>query len=153
VSRDIYNEYKLAWAVSTLAAAFTAIVSSLTTGIILPIVSLLPFLNRNLDEKFAILRPGPNYKNGTYTEYNTIRQALDDGAVVMAYGDFLDKVFRFFVIGTILYTIVRIYSWVSRDDSIIKHTVKCRYCRKWINQKALRCINCTSWQDGREDNY
>ena len=121
---------------TSLAAAFTAIVSSLTTDIILPFISLLPFLSRNLDEKFAILRPGPNYKNGTYTEYNTIRQALDDGAIVMAYGSFLDKVFRFFIIGIILYIIVRIYGWVSKDDSIIKHTVKCRYCRKWINEKV-----------------
>src|SRR5436190_13503453 len=87
---------------TSLAASTTDIVSSLTTDIILPFISLLPFLSRNLDEKFAILRPGPNYKNGTYTEYNTIRQALDDGAIVMAYGSFLDKVFRFFIIGIIL---------------------------------------------------
>lgn len=130
-----------------LASAFTAIVSSLTSDIILPFISLLPFLNRNLDEKFAVLHGGPHYRMGGY---NTVQQAQDDGAVVMAYGAFLDKVIRFFIIGLALYTIAQTYGYVSKD-SIIKHTVKCRYCRKRISEKARRCVNCTSWQDGREE--
>lgn len=44
---------------------------------------LLP-LNKNLDEKFAVLRPGPHRPAGS--GYNTMKQAQDDGAVVMAYG-------------------------------------------------------------------
>jgi large conductance mechanosensitive channel len=64
-----------------IAAAFTKVVSSLVSDIILPIVSLLPMLRRNLDEKFAVLRNGDS--GG---EYKTVAQALDDGAVVMAYG-------------------------------------------------------------------
>jgi large conductance mechanosensitive channel len=40
-----------------------------------------------MDEKFAVLRAGKNYHNGTHGHgYNTLSQALDDGAVVMAYG-------------------------------------------------------------------
>lgn len=40
-----------------------------------------------MDEKFAVLRAGNNYHNGTHGDgYNTLAQALDDGAVVMAYG-------------------------------------------------------------------
>jgi large conductance mechanosensitive channel len=37
-----------------------------------------------MDEKFAVLRGGDHYvrRNG----YNTLQQAVDDGAVVMAYG-------------------------------------------------------------------
>jgi large conductance mechanosensitive channel len=52
--------------------------------ILLPPLSLLPFINRNMEEKFAILRKGPNYDKEH--EYNTMQQALDDGAVIMAYG-------------------------------------------------------------------
>jgi len=52
------------------------------SDLLLPIVSLLPFINRNLDEKFAVLRKGHHYDAG----YNTLKQALEDGAVVMAYG-------------------------------------------------------------------
>ncbi|KAF2264214.1 putative ion channel [Lojkania enalia] len=132
------------------AASFTACANSLVTDIILPLISLLPFLSRNLDEKFAILKHGPNY-NGTISNgYNTKEQALSDGAVVFAYGSFFDKVVRFLLIAFSLWAIASIYSKTT-DDNIIKKQVKCKYCRKYISQKAKRCVNCTSWQDGRED--
>jgi large conductance mechanosensitive channel len=51
---------------------------------ILPIVSLLPFLNRNMDEKFAVLSKGPHYDEEV--GYNTLGQAREDGALVLAYG-------------------------------------------------------------------
>ena len=53
----------------------------------------------------------------------------------MAYGSFLDKIVRFFIVGLALYTIARVYGWASKD-SVIKHTVKCRYCRKSISEKV-----------------
>jgi large conductance mechanosensitive channel len=42
-----------------------------------------------MDEKFAILRKGPNYNLTDGHGYNTLKQAADDGAVVMAYGQVL----------------------------------------------------------------
>lgn len=54
------------------------------SDILLPPISLIPFINKNLDEKFAVLRRGQHYMKGY--GYNTLKQALDDGAVVMAYG-------------------------------------------------------------------
>lgn len=48
-----------------------------------PIAVIFP-LNKNIEEKFAVLRSGD--KANSTSEYNTIQQALDDGAVVMAYG-------------------------------------------------------------------
>lgn len=50
----------------------------------MPPISIILPLKRNIEEKFAVLRTGNNY-NAT-TGYNTLRQAQDDGAVVMAYG-------------------------------------------------------------------
>jgi large conductance mechanosensitive channel len=71
----------------SLASAFTTVVTSFVSDILLPPLSLLPFINRNMDEKFAVLRAGKNYHNGTHGHgYNTLSQALSDGAVVMAYG-------------------------------------------------------------------
>ncbi|KAI4182420.1 MAG: hypothetical protein L6R41_005992 [Letrouitia leprolyta] len=129
-----------------LAAAFTTVVSSFVSDIILPPISLLPFFNRNIGEKFAVLRKGPEYEG---RGYNTLKQALDDGAVVMAYGNFLDKIIRFLVIALVLFGTARAYGWAA-NDSIIKKQVKCKYCRKRISEKAKRCVNCTSWQDGRD---
>jgi hypothetical protein len=67
----------------SFAAAFTTVVTSFVSEILLPPISLLPFINKNLEEKFAVLRAGPNR---TESGYNTLQQAADDGAVVMAYG-------------------------------------------------------------------
>ena len=79
---------------------------------------------------------------------------------------FLNKIFNFLGVGLALYAVASIYEWGSQD-SIIKHMVKCKYCRKRISEKvstlshmlcsllnvdqAKRCVNCTSWLDGRED--
>jgi large conductance mechanosensitive channel len=134
----------------SLAASFTACANSLVTDIILPLVSLLPFLSRNLDEKFAVLKHGPNYNGTISTGYNTKDQALADGAVVFAYGNFFDKVLRFLLIAVSLWGIAMVYSRTT-DDNIVKKQVKCKYCKKYVSEKAKRCVNCTSWQDGRED--
>ncbi|KAF5324093.1 hypothetical protein D9619_011208 [Psilocybe cf. subviscida] len=71
-------------AVTQIASAFTAVVNSLVSDIILPPLSLLPFMARNLEEKFFVLRKGPHYRRTI--GYNTREQALDDGAVVWTYG-------------------------------------------------------------------
>jgi len=78
-----------------LAKAFTAVVTSFVSEILLPILSLLPFIKRNFDEWFAVLSPGRGYGEGKHRGYNTLRQALDDGAVVMAYGYVVIFFFRF----------------------------------------------------------
>ena len=81
-------------------------VKSLVSDVILPGVSLLPLLNRNLEEKFLVLKrgtrifthlpqvviliyaAGPQY-NETISGYNTLKQASADGAVALAYGSVL----------------------------------------------------------------
>ncbi|TGO84501.1 hypothetical protein BPOR_0497g00030 [Botrytis porri] len=164
-----------------IAQSFTALITSLVSSVLLPPLSLLPFLNKNLEEKFAVLRPGPHYDGmlHNHTEigdgigegvegnatmvvnmgmeflygagYNTLKQAIDDGAIVLAWGSFLNKVINFIGVGLALYSIAGLYQYFSQDNAIIKHTVRCRYCRKKIFEKAQRCVFCTSWQDGRED--
>lgn len=90
-------------------------------------------MNRNLEEKFAVLQKGPNYEE--LGGYNTLKLAQEDGAVVMAYGVFLNKLVNFFGIGISLYGLAGLYQWLS-NDPIIKHTVKCKYCRKSISEKV-----------------
>lgn len=121
-----------------IASSFTAIVNSFVSDILLPPLSVLLPLNKNLDEKFAVLKPGPNYEreNG----YNTLQFAQDDGAVVMAYGIFLNRVINFLGVGISLYALASTYQYFSHDP-IIKHTVKCKYCRKRISEKVSFQIN------------
>lgn len=117
----------------SLAAAFTNVVTSFVSDIILPPLSVILPLNANLDLKFAVLQAGPHYRE--WGGYNTIDQAQDDGAVVMAYGVFLNKTINFVGLGMALYGLASLYEYFSRDP-IIKHTVKCRYCKKRINEKV-----------------
>ncbi|KAI0523665.1 large-conductance mechanosensitive channel [Xylaria bambusicola] len=131
-----------------LANAFTTVTTSFVNDILLPPLSVLLPLNRNMDEKFLVLKAGPNYEeqNG----YNTIDLAHEDGAVILAYGGFIRHVVSFLCLGLMLYVLASVYQYFSKDD-IIKYTVKCRYCKKRVSVKATRCINCTSWLDGREE--
>lgn len=48
---------------------------------------------------------------------------------------FIDNAISFFGIGLALYTIAQVYSWISHDN-IVKHSVKCKYCRKSISEKV-----------------
>ncbi|KAF7547807.1 hypothetical protein G7046_g8887 [Stylonectria norvegica] len=130
-----------------LASGFTALVKSFVSDILMPPLSVILPLNKNIEEKFAVLKAGPEYKK---IGYNTLQQAQDDGAVVMPYGSFVSQVISFIMLGFALYGLAHFYQFVS-NDPIIKHTVKCAYCRVRINKKAKRCVNCTSWLDGRED--
>ncbi|KAF7308420.1 hypothetical protein HMN09_00690800 [Mycena chlorophos] len=129
-----------------IAGAFSNVVNSLVTDVLLPPISLLPFMGRNLPAKFSVLRPGrtPN------AVYNTLEQAADDGAVTLAWGAFINNLVTFFALGFVLYGIAQVYSMVTKE-SIIKHIVKCKFCRKDISQTAQRCAFCTSWLDGREE--
>ncbi|GAW14395.1 hypothetical protein ANO14919_037970 [Xylariales sp. No.14919] len=67
-----------------LANAFTTVTNSFVNDILLPPLSVLLPLNRNMDEKFFVLKPGPNYEE--QQGYNTISLAHEDGAVILAYG-------------------------------------------------------------------
>jgi large-conductance mechanosensitive channel len=67
-----------------IGQAFTKVVTSFVSDVVLPIISLLPFIHRNLDEKFAVLKKGPHFDPDR--GYNTLDQARSDGALVMAYG-------------------------------------------------------------------
>jgi len=48
---------------------------------------------------------------------------------------FINKVLNFLALGWSLYGLAALYQYVSHDP-IIKHTVKCKYCRKLISEKA-----------------
>ncbi|KAI0135301.1 gated mechanosensitive channel [Daldinia grandis] len=118
-----------------LATAFTAVTTSLVSDILLPPISIILPLRRNMGEKFAVLRPGPNYDNEG--GYNTMEQAQGDGAVILAYGIFLNKLVNFLGVGLVLYGLASLYQCLSHDP-IIKQTVKCRYCKKRVSSKLAR---------------
>lgn len=69
---------------TSLASIFTDLVKSFVSDVLMPPISVILPLKKNIEEKFAVLRTGDTY-NETIG-YNTLKQAQEDGAVVMAYG-------------------------------------------------------------------
>ena len=49
--------------------------------------------------------------------------------------NFLDKIIRLMILGLSLYSVGLLYQAVSHDN-VIKHQVKCRYCKKRISTKV-----------------
>jgi large conductance mechanosensitive channel len=68
----------------SLASMFTDLIKSFVSDILMPPISVILPLNKNIEEKFAVLKTGPNYNESR--GYNTLHQAQDDGAVIMSYG-------------------------------------------------------------------
>lgn len=50
---------------------------------------------------------------------------------------FVNKIVSFLGLGLSLYALAGTYQYFSHDP-IIKHTVKCQYCRKRISEKVRR---------------
>lgn len=84
--RDAPRRADLAWLTLTrsLGSIFTALVKSFVGDILMPPLSIIFPLGKNIEQKFAVLKKGPQY-NAT-SGYNTLNQAQEDGAVVLAYG-------------------------------------------------------------------
>lgn len=107
-----------------------------------------------MDEKFAVLSKGPNFnfENG----YNTLRQAREDGALVLAYGyvtrysmkrgiwiqlliltrlrsAFIETLLNFLGVSLTLYAVGHLYMLIFQNK-IIKPTVRCPYCKQFIGE-------------------
>jgi large conductance mechanosensitive channel len=124
----------------SVAAAFTDLVKSFVSAILMPPIAIIFPINKNIEEKFAVLRAGPNYNTSSPNGgYNTLNQAQSDGAVVMAYGSFIYQMVSFIMVGFSLYGLAHVYTLLSHDP-IIKYSKKCQYCFKRINEKV--CLFC-----------
>lgn len=107
-----------------IGAAFQAIVTSLTTDIISPILGL--FGGMNFDQL-----------------------AISIGDVTIGYGKFLTALINFIIMAFVIFLIVKL---VNKVMSIGKKpeapaeptTKKCPYCLSEIDIKATKCPHCTS---------
>ena len=55
------------------------------------------------------------------------------------YREFFDRLFNFIALGFFLYVIAQTYTFFTKDQ-IIKHTVKCAYCRKYVSEKVSKLL-------------
>lgn len=108
-----------------IGGAFTAIVSSLTSDIISPILGLFGGLN--------------------FDKY-----AFTFGEVTIGYGKFITAVINFLIMALIVFYMVkamnRATSKLKKEEAVQEAatTKVCPYCKSEISLEATRCPHCTS---------
>lgn len=111
-----------------IGGAFTAIVNSLVTDIISPLIGLLGA--KNLDQLSVKLR----------------------GDVVLTYGNFISAVINFVLVAFVLFCVIRAINnakdkFKKPEEPAAPTTKICPFCKSEISIDAVRCPNCTSVLD------
>jgi large conductance mechanosensitive channel len=129
-----------------IGAAFTAIARSLVDDVLMPPLGLL-LGNVDFSDLYILLRAGTE----TAPPYTTLAEAREAGAVVIAYGLFVNAVIAFLLVAAAMFLlirfVVRLQEQFVRESDEIKpkaETKECPYCFSIIDIKATRCSHCTS---------
>jgi large conductance mechanosensitive channel len=105
-----------------LALAFKAVVDSVIADIITPIIGAV------------------------FGQPDFSSLAIDVGESSITYGNFLNVVFSFVVVGLVLFIVVKAYNRFRREEEAT--TKPCPFCVTDIAIAATRCPNCTSQLEG-----
>lgn len=96
-----------------IGSAFSQMINSLINNIIYPCLD--SFVDRNVINKFIVLKKGPHYP------YKNLKEAQDDNAGVIAWGLFSQSVLNLLIQGVCVYYVIKIISNITRfQKKIIK---------------------------------
>jgi large conductance mechanosensitive channel len=125
-----------------IGVAFGAVISSLVNNVIMPPIGLA-LGNVDFTNLFVVLKQG--LPAGPYA---TLGDAQAAGAVVIAYGTFVNTVVYFLIIAAVVFfAIVRPVARMQarkKAEEPAPTTKDCPYCATSIPVNATRCPNCTS---------
>ena len=107
-----------------MGSAFTAIVSAVVDGILMPIISGLT--------------AGVDYKD---LAVNFFGAKLQIGSVI-------NEIITFLIISLFLFLIVKALNKAKKEEVVEATTKICPHCKSEINIEATRCPNCTSKLEG-----
>lgn len=118
-----------------IGVAFGAVVTSMVNDIIMPPIGML-LGHMDFKELFLPL-------NGQ--SYPTMAAAKAASAPVIAYGQFLNTVINFLIVGFVIFLVVRTANKLQRPAPAVAPTTKvCKFCFQAIPIPATRCPHCTS---------
>jgi large conductance mechanosensitive channel len=140
-----FKEFALRGSVVDLAVgiiigtAFGAIVKSLVDDVIMPLVGLLiggvDFANR-----YWVVRGGDGLAGN-----ETLEAARATGAVLVAYGRFVNHVLTFLIVAAAVFLLVRSLNRLKRKkEAPAPNTRLCPECTTAIAKAARRCPACTA---------
>ncbi|MBE5821591.1 MAG: large conductance mechanosensitive channel protein MscL [Clostridiales bacterium] len=119
-----------------IGGAFSKIVTSFTTDIVTPVISLL---TNKIDFANLFVSLDGNY-------YATLEAAKAAGASTINYGQFLQTIIDFFITAIFIFIVIKKMSDMSKkkEEAPAPTTKKCPYCMESISIEATRCPHCTS---------
>ena len=118
-----------------IGAAFGRIITSLVEDVIMPPIGLLL---GNVD--FANL-----FINLSGGDYASVAAAKAAGAATLNYGMFLNTIWSFLIVATVVFLIIRQFNALKREEPAPAPATKdCPFCFSVIPNKATRCPHCTS---------
>jgi large conductance mechanosensitive channel len=115
-----------------IGAAFTAVVTSFVTDLLMPPIGLA-LGGRNFNDLFVSL-------NGV--AYPSLAAAKAAGAPTLNYGVFFNTVLNFVIVGFAVFMLVRAVNRMMAAPP--PATRECPYCTAAISVRAVRCPQCTS---------
>lgn len=117
-----------------IGGAFSGIVNSLVSDIIMPLLSLL---TKRID--FANLFLPLDGKS-----YETLQDAKDLGVSTVNYGLFLSGLLNFIIMAFVVFLLVKWINKLKRPEVVAAPTTKkCPLCLSDINTNATKCPYCT----------
>lgn len=122
-----------------IGAAFSAIVSSLVSDIIMPPIGLI--WKHDFTNLFIVLKdgiaPGP---------YATLADAKKAAAVTLNYGVFVNFFINFLIVALSIFILISYINRLRRpkEAPAAPATKECPYCLSTIPLNARRCAHCTS---------
>jgi large conductance mechanosensitive channel len=122
-----------------IGAAFTTVVKTLVEEVIMPPIGLLTG-GVDFSSKFVMLKAG-----NPEGPYASLAEAKKAGAVLLAYGQFINTIVSFLIVALVLFFIVRWINKLRRSDAPPQpNTKQCPFCRSQVDIAATRCAQCTS---------
>ena len=137
-----------------IGAAFTKIVNSLVSDIIMPPLGVL-LGNVDFSNWFIVLKHAPGTEGG----YASLAAAQAAGATTLNIGFFINSITSFIIVAFAVFILIRIINKMQEQASKLTHETKtkeepstkeCPFCFTSISVKAVRCPECTSYLEGSE---
>ncbi|MEW5914189.1 MAG: large conductance mechanosensitive channel protein MscL [Thermodesulfobacteriota bacterium] len=124
-----------------IGAAFGTIVKSLVSDVIMPPLGLI-LGNVDFSSFYLLLKSG-----SPAGPYASLAAAQKAGAVVLAYGAFINTVISFFIVAWAVFMLIRGMNKLTRKQKAAPAaptTKECPYCLSMVPLKASKCAFCTS---------